>query len=97
VKVLGRTIPHTILVHYNLINTLFLADAVAMFRSRGWDVVSVDTAFADPVYLREPKIAPAGESLIWALAKETGKFDAVLRYPGEDDVYEKPVLDGLRL
>jgi hypothetical protein len=40
---------------------------------------------------------PAGESLLWALAKETGKFDSLLRYPGEDDVYEKPKLDRLGL
>jgi hypothetical protein len=29
------------------------------------------------------------------LAKETGKFEDRLRYPGEDDVYEKPMLDRL--
>jgi hypothetical protein len=96
-KVLGRSIPHTILVHYNLINSLFLGDALAMFRERGWDVVSAEATFRDPVYMRQPKIAPAGESLLWALAKETGRFDAILRYPGEDDIYEKPILDGLGL
>jgi len=31
------------------------------------------------------------------LAKETGKFESRLRYPGEDDVYEKPSLDRLGL
>jgi hypothetical protein len=49
------------------------------------------------VFTRQPDTAPAGESLIWALAKETGKFEDRLRYPGEDDVYEKPVLDRLGL
>jgi hypothetical protein len=96
-KVLGRSVPHTLLVHYNLVNALFLADALAMFRKRGWDLVSADEAYKDPVFTRQPKIAPAGESLIWALAKETGKFDATLRYPGEDDVYEKPLLDRIGL
>jgi hypothetical protein len=38
-----------------------------------------------------------GESLIWALAKQTGRFDHELRYPGEDDVYENPKMDALRL
>ncbi len=97
VKVLGRSIPHTILVHYNLINSLFLGDAIAMFRKRGWDIVAAETAFHDPVYTRQPQTAPAGESLLWALAKETGRFESILRYPGEDDVYEKPILDQLRL
>ena len=40
---------------------------------------------------------PAGESLVWALAKETGRFESELRYPGEDDVYENPKMDALGL
>ena len=42
-------------------------------------------------------ILPAGESLIWALAKESNKFDRSLRYPGEDGDYEKPKMDALGL
>jgi hypothetical protein len=38
-----------------------------------------------------------GESLVWAIAKETGKYDAQLRYPGKDDVYEKEPMDKLGL
>ena len=93
----GRSVPHTMLVHYTLLNSLFLGDVLAMFRSRGWQVIGADEAFSDPVFDRKPNTVPAGESLIWALAKETGKFEARLRYPGEDDVYEKPVLDRSRL
>ena len=67
-----------------------------LFRSaRGWKLISADEAFADPVFRRQPRIVPAGESLIHALAQERGGF--ALRYPGEDDVYEKPILDGLGL
>ena len=93
--VLGRSAPHTLLIHYNLLNSLFLGDLLAMFRSKGWGVIDAEEAFADGVYTRQPDIAPAGQSLIWALAKETGKFEGRLRYPGEDDVYEKPTLDRL--
>ena len=96
-KALGRSIPHTLLVHYNLINSLFLWDALTMFRKSGWNLIGAAQAYEDPIYTRQPHIAPAGESLVWALAKETGKFDAMLRYPGEDDVYEKPILDRLGL
>ena len=95
--VLGERVPYTILLHYNMINALYLGDALDMFRKRGWDVVSAEAAYQNPVYTKEPKIAPAGESLIWALAKETGKYETLLRYPGEDDVYEKPLLDALGL
>jgi peptidoglycan-N-acetylglucosamine deacetylase len=97
VKVLGRSVPHTLLIHWNLLNSLFLGDVLEMFRRAGWRIVDAVGAFRDPVFLRAPKIVPAGESLLWALAKETGKFDSLLRYPGEDDVYEKPKLDRLGL
>ena len=94
---LGRSVPHTLLIHYNLLNALFLKDVLAMFRERGWKWINAHDAFADPVFQRAPKTVPAGESLIWALAKETGRFDHQLRYPGEDDTYEKPKLDELGL
>jgi len=40
---------------------------------------------------------PAGESIIYALAKQTGKFDGQLRYPAEDGAYEDPRMDALGL
>jgi len=97
IRVLGRSVPHTLLIHYNLLNTLFLSDLLDMFRSKGWDVVDAVQVFKDPVFSRAPRTVPAGESLIWALAKEDGRFVNELRYPGESDEYEKPVLDRLGL
>jgi hypothetical protein len=96
-KILGRSVPHTLLVHYNLLNSLFLGDAVSMFARRGWRIIGAEDAYRDPVFQRSPQSMPSGQSLIWALAKETGRFEGELRYPGEDDVYEKPILDRLHL
>lgn len=93
----GRSAHHTLLIHYNLLNSLFLGDLLAMFAREGWGIIDAEEAFADPIFQRQPDTAPAGESLVWALAKETGKFEGKLRYPGEDDVYEKPILDRLGL
>lgn len=96
-KVLGRSVRHTLLLHYNLLNALFLGDVLDMFKSRGWKLIDAAQAFQDPVFTSEPKIVPAGESLIWALAKESGKFGSALRYPGEDGEYEKEKMDRLGL
>ena len=96
-EVLGRRVAHTLLIHYNLLNSLFLRDLIQMFRTKRWDVIGADEAFSDRVFNLQPNTVPAGESIIWALAKETGKFEGRLRYPGEDDVYEKPILDRLGL
>jgi peptidoglycan-N-acetylglucosamine deacetylase len=96
-KVLGRSVKHTILMHYNLLNALFLRDLLDMFKSKGWKLIDAQEAFKDPVFQAAPKIVPAGESIIWALAKETGKFDNVLRYPAEDSEYENAKMDKLGL
>lgn len=88
---------HTVLLHHNALNALFLSDLMAMFRSKGWTIVDAEYAYQDAIYDRQPKTLPAGESLIWALAKESGRFEKELRYPGEDDVYENPRMDALKL
>lgn len=96
-QVVGREVKHTLLVHFNLLNALFLDDLLIMFESKGWKVISAREALKDPVFQKLPKSLPSGQSLIWALAKESGKFEKDLRYPGEDDVYEKPKMDALGL
>jgi hypothetical protein len=88
---------HTVLVHFNLINALFLADVLSELKRAGWQLQDADAAFRDPIIREEPSVLPAGESLIWALAKQSGRFEGKLRYPGEDSLYEKPILDRLGL
>jgi peptidoglycan/xylan/chitin deacetylase (PgdA/CDA1 family) len=96
-KALGRSVRHTLLVHHNVLNGLFLGDVLQMFKSKGWKLIDATEAFTDSVFSAEPRILPAGQSIIWALAKETGRFDQLLRYPGEDGDYEKPEMDALGL
>lgn len=59
--------------------------------------MDADEAHNDKIYSETPDNVPAGESLIWALAKMTGKFEKILRYPAEDGEYEKPFMDKLGL
>jgi hypothetical protein len=68
-----------------------------MFKQKGWKLISANEAFKDSVFKLEPKIQPAGESIVWAAAKETGKYEDILRYPGEDGEYEKDEMDKLGL
>lgn len=96
-KALGRSVEHTLLIHHNVLNELFLGDVLRMFKSKGWRLIDAVDAFTDPVFSTAPNILPAGESIVWALAKETGRFNDLLRYPGEDEVYEKPKMDALGL
>lgn len=96
-KALGRSVKHTLLLHHNVLNGLFLGDLMSMYRKKGWKLIKAEDAYKDPVFSSTPNIVPAGESLIWALAKETGKFENALRYPGEDSQYEKARMDELGL
>lgn len=93
VKITGREVPSTVLIHHSLLNALFLDDLISMFKQNGWELVNASDAFKDTVYSRLPDVLPAGESIIWSMAKETGKYESILRYPGEDGDYEEAKLN----
>lgn len=97
VDLLGRSVCHTLLIHYNLINTLFLKDVLDALATDGWETIDVDEAYEDPVHQKRVDTLPAGESLLWSIAHASGEYEARLRYPGEDGEYEKPLLDELGL
>ncbi|HMR89719.1 MAG TPA: polysaccharide deacetylase family protein [Saprospiraceae bacterium] len=93
----NRRINHVVLLHHNLAAALFLDDLILNFQENGWEVMDADKAYEDAIYDEVPKNIPAGESLIWALAKQSGNFEKILRYPAEDGDYEKPLMDKLGL
>lgn len=93
----GHSIDHTILLHHRLTTGLFLDDMLSMFKERGWRLIDAKAAFASPEFAMEPNVLPAGQSLIWSLAKADGRFEKLLRYPGEDGDYEAPKMDAAGL
>ena len=97
IHVVGRDIRHTLLLHYNTLNALVLPDVMAAFETAGWQWIDASLAYQDEVFHSLPKTLPAGESLVWALAKETGRYNARLRYPGEDGAYEETKMNALGL
>ena len=96
-RVTGRPVKHTVLMHFNLLNGLFLNDVVAMFKSKGWQPIDAEEAFKDPVFSARPNVLPAGESIVWSLAKEKGTIAKSLRYPAEDGEYENARMNKLGL
>jgi len=92
-QLLERRPPHVMLLHVNRLNATFLPRVLARFREAGWTIVSPLEAFRDPLYSRAPATLPAGESIVWGLARQADRPG--LRYPAENDVYEKPALDAL--
>lgn len=91
----GHSINHTILLHHRLTTALFLCDAIQMFRERGWRIIEADLAFRSAEFNLLPQALPAGQSMLWALAKTDPYLATGLRYPGEDGEYEAPKMAAL--
>lgn len=89
----GRKIKHVLLLHYNLLNSLFLKDLIEELKKDNFIMVNTPEAYEDSIYNVYPSIVPAGESIVWAIAKESGRYENVLRYPGEDSPYEEAKLN----
>ena len=83
----GRDIAQVLLLHHNLINALWLDDAIALFKDMGWTITTPAAAFADPVYRLEPDRPAAGQSLLLSMARTLGlgKFDGWLRLHDDGD------------
>lgn len=71
-RLLERDIPQVMLMHHNLLNALFLGDAIAQFKREGWTFVDPEKAYADPVCLSQPERLAPGQSLLLSLARSNG-------------------------
>jgi hypothetical protein len=70
---------------------------ISMLKGKGWEPIDAEEAFTDSVFLAQPKVVPAGESIIWSIAKEKGTIAKNLRYPAEDSMYENKRMNELGL
>ena len=85
-KTLGRSPQHVLLLHVRAINAAWLDEVIQAFQQQGWNFIDSDTAYQDPVYKLQLQVLPAGESILWSIAKVYGVEN--LRYPAEDAPYE---------
>lgn len=88
-------LPHSMLMHHNILNGLFLDDALTALKEAGWSMVDAKEAFAHPLYKLEPKTPTRSRSLISVLAQEQGIKDT--GYPEAYRNWGKKTMDGLRL
>jgi peptidoglycan/xylan/chitin deacetylase (PgdA/CDA1 family) len=68
----GRDIAQVLLMHHNLINALWLDDAIAQFKEMGWSITTPAAAFQDPVYALQPERPKPGQSLLLSMARSLG-------------------------
>lgn len=71
-KALGRSPAHVLLLHETDLAALFVGDLVDALRRRGWEIVTADKAYADPIARLAPFVPSPQGTLIEALAWEKG-------------------------
>lgn len=71
-RLFGRELPQVLLLHHNLLNALFLDDALKLFEGMRWRIISPEEAFADPVYSFQPERQAPGQSLLISIARSLG-------------------------
>lgn len=71
-RTIGRSPAHVLLLHETDLAALFIYDLVEALRSNGWQIISADEAFSDPIATAEPDVSSAQGTLTEALAWEKG-------------------------
>ena len=85
VKTLGRSPAHVMLLHETDLAALFIEDAVKAFRKDGWEIISMDEAYADPIASIEPDTLYLGAGRVAAIAHTKGYEPASLVYERTDE------------
>ena len=82
---LGRPIPHVLLLHANRLNADALPRLLAMLRGRGYAFVPIERAVSDPAYASvDAYVGPAGMSWVHRWAITAGRRGAA--FAGEPEV-----------
>lgn len=85
VATLGRSPAHMLLLHETDLAALFIADALAALRRAGWQIVTADEAYADPIAAIEPDTLALGSGRVIALARAAGRDPRTLRSVWTDE------------
>lgn len=72
-ETLGRSPIHVLLLHETDLNALFIEDVVAALRADGWQIVTIDEAYRDPLVQMEPDTLYLGGGRVTALAAAAGR------------------------
>jgi peptidoglycan/xylan/chitin deacetylase (PgdA/CDA1 family) len=71
-RLFGRDVPQILLLHHNLINALFLDDAIRQFKELGWTITTPEAAYRDFIYGLEPQRPVPGQSILISAARSLG-------------------------
>ncbi len=66
------SLPHSMLMHHNVLNGLYLNDVLKAMKAEGWDLMDAADVFEHPFYKLEPETPNRGRSQLSVLAQEKG-------------------------
>lgn len=66
------SLPHSMLMHHNVLNGLYLDDVLKALKAEGWDLMDAADVFEHPFYKLEPETPNRGRSQLSVLALEKG-------------------------
>ncbi|WP_448661816.1 polysaccharide deacetylase family protein [Sphingomonas sp. CJ20] len=72
IKTLGRQPAQVILLHETDLAALYIGDVIRELRRRGWQIISPDQAYADPIHTAMPDVPSAQGTLLESMAWEKG-------------------------
>lgn len=88
-------LPHSLLMHHNILNGLYLRDVMDALVADGWQFVDAKDMFRHPVYSLRPTIPNQGRSVLSVLAQERGIADE--GFPKAYYGFGKDTMDALGL
>lgn len=86
-ETLGRSPKHVLLLHETDITTLFMADLVAHIRAQGWEIISPQEAYTDPIATIIPDVLFNQQGRVAAIAHGLGWDESLLRHENESQDY----------
>lgn len=81
IEFLGRSPAHVLLLHENDLAAMFVDDLVRALRFEGFEIISPDEAYSDPVSQVVPRTLMTNQGHVAALAVEAGRDTATLGHP----------------
>jgi len=97
VQTLGRSPAHVLLLHETDLAALYVDDLVDGLRKEGWEIITIDEAYADPIAFIEPDTQFLGSGRVAAIAHTRGWQPADLVHKRTDEevldiLFERQVL-----
>jgi peptidoglycan/xylan/chitin deacetylase (PgdA/CDA1 family) len=71
-NVIGRSPKHVLLLHENDLAALYIDELIDFLKEQGWEIISPEDAYKDPIAEIIPDVLLNGQGRIGAIAKEKG-------------------------